>query len=348
MTTTVTTVQATADERDLVERAGQVARQPGVRLASGAGDAALPPSLAHVVTAAGAALAGGGPVAVVGTDAEVSPAGAAALLGVTRQYVDRLIATGVLPARRLPGSRYRRIPVHAVLARRTGRSADGQPAPAPATDADDDADADLPTGAPPRGTATTARGRERRERLIAATSRLVAERGFHSVGIVDIGRAAGVSGAAIYRHFPNKTQMLVAVFDQVVDELLDGSAQIVASDRAPAAMLEALVRHHVRLVLRNPAVFGVYSQESHNLPTEDRTRLRRNQRTYVLRWSAALRDLRPELDDDDIRTRVQVTFGLLNSLADFPSPLPADQLGRLLRSMAMASLTAIDAPPSSP
>jgi hypothetical protein len=108
-------------------------------------------------------------------------------------------------------------------------------------------------------------------------------------------------------------------------------------------MLNALVHHHVRLVLRNPAVFGVYSQESHNLPAADRTRLRRNQRTYVLRWSAALRNLRPELDDDDARARVQLTFGLLNSLADFPSSLPPEQLRRLLRSMALASLTATDA-----
>ena len=204
-------------------------------------------------------------------------------------------------------------------------------------------DGDQPASAPPRTTAATARGRDRRERLIAATARLVAERGFHSVGITEIGAAAGVSGAAIYRHFPNKTQMLVAVLDQVVDELLDGSAQIVASGVAPSEMLATLVRHHVRLVLRNPAVFGVYSQESHNLPSEDRSRLRRNQRAYVLRWSAALTDLLPALGDDEATDPVQVTFGLLNSLADFPSPLPPERLAALLTSMALASLTAPEA-----
>ncbi|MDQ1425186.1 MAG: hypothetical protein QOD72_2684 [Acidimicrobiaceae bacterium] len=341
MTSRVTTVRASTAERDLVEHAGRLARRPGVRLVSGADHAVLPVSLAQVVAAAGDVLVSGAPVAVVGSEAEVSPAEAAALLGVTRQYVDRLIANGVLPVRRLPGSRYRKIPVQSVLARRDGRPDRSEPAPA----ADD---VDLPSAAPPRSSATTARGRERRLRLIAATARLVAERGFHSVGIVDIGRAAGVSGAAIYRHFPNKTQMLVAVFDDVVNELLDGSARIVASDRATVEMLDALVRHHVRLVMRNPAVFGVYSQESHNLPAADRTRLRRNQRSYVLRWSAALRNLRPELDDDEARTRVQVTFGLLNSLADFPSSLPPEQLRRLLTSMALASLTVTDVPAPTP
>ena len=303
-------VRAGAEERELVAHASRLAQRRGARLVNGRESVELPASLAQLVAAAGEALAGDGPVAIVSADAEVSPAEAAKLLGVTRQYVDRLIAGGALPARRLPGSRYRKIPVRAVLAHHP----DHRDEPRQPLSVDD---GDQPASAPPRTTAATARGRERRERLIAATARLVAERGFHSVGITEIGAAAGVSGSAIYRHFPNKTQMLVAVLDQVVDELLDGSAQIIASGVAPSEVLATLVRHHVRLVLRNPAVFGVYSQESHNLPSEDRSRLRRNQRAYVLRWSAALTDLLPALGDDEARTRVQVTFGLLNSLAEF-------------------------------
>jgi excisionase family DNA binding protein len=48
--------------------------------------------------------------------AEVTPAGVADLLGVTRQFVDRLLADGALEFRRLPGSKHRRIKVGAVLA----------------------------------------------------------------------------------------------------------------------------------------------------------------------------------------------------------------------------------------
>ena len=56
-------------------------------------------------------------------EAEVSPAEAAKLLGVSRQYVDRLVANGVLPARQLPDSRYRKIPARAVLAHRSAKDA---------------------------------------------------------------------------------------------------------------------------------------------------------------------------------------------------------------------------------
>lgn len=57
--------------------------------------------------------------------AGVTPAEAAKLPGVSRQYVDRLIASDVLPVRRLPGSSYRRIPARAVLAQRARR--EGKP-----------------------------------------------------------------------------------------------------------------------------------------------------------------------------------------------------------------------------
>ncbi|MHB1525054.1 MAG: MerR family transcriptional regulator [Candidatus Dormibacteria bacterium] len=84
-------------------------------------------------------VAKGEQVVILRPDREVTPAGAAELLGVTRQFVDRLLADGVLAFRRLPSSKHRRIKLGDVLAlaaergrRRQGtdaiRSALGQPA----------------------------------------------------------------------------------------------------------------------------------------------------------------------------------------------------------------------------
>ena len=75
-------------------------------------------------------VAHGERVVVLRIDDEVSPAEAAEMLGVTRQFVDRLLADEVLACRRLPGSRHRRIRVQDVVAvgvepdaRRAGREA---------------------------------------------------------------------------------------------------------------------------------------------------------------------------------------------------------------------------------
>lgn len=61
------------------------------------------------------AVAQGARVVVMRAEDEVTPTEAAKLMGVTRQFVDRLCEDGVLAFRRLPGSRHRRIRVEDVL-----------------------------------------------------------------------------------------------------------------------------------------------------------------------------------------------------------------------------------------
>jgi len=60
-------------------------------------------------------VADGERIVVLRTEDEVTPSQAAKMLGVTRQYVDRLCDTEVLSFRRLPGSRHRRIRVQDVI-----------------------------------------------------------------------------------------------------------------------------------------------------------------------------------------------------------------------------------------
>jgi AcrR family transcriptional regulator len=200
--------------------------------------------------------------------------------------------------------------------------------------------------------APTARGRRRRERLLTVTAELVAERGFHAVGIADIGAAAGVTGSAIYRHFPSKRDILVALLDRVVDDLLAGAQDVVATASAPDDALDRLLRAHVDFAIRDRALIRVYDQEADHLPADDRHRIRRTQRAYADVWTRALRDARPGLDAETARAAVHGAFGLVNSVADYTSALPADTLATLLTTMARAALdqaaTTIPASTSAP
>lgn len=96
---------------------------PNPRVVLGSEDLELPPSLARLFAAGATALSEGYSLALASEGAEVSPAEAGKLLGVSRQYVDRLVANGILPARQLPHSRYRKIPARAVLAHRVAKDA---------------------------------------------------------------------------------------------------------------------------------------------------------------------------------------------------------------------------------
>lgn len=116
----VTQFRSSTRERRKLHAVRELVDHPKGRVAVVVGDQTveLPRSLVEVLFAAADVLQDGDTLALVNEQSEVSPAEAAKLLGVSRQYIDRLIANDVLPSRRLPGSAYRKIPVSAVLAHR--------------------------------------------------------------------------------------------------------------------------------------------------------------------------------------------------------------------------------------
>ncbi|MDQ3756330.1 MAG: helix-turn-helix domain-containing protein [Actinomycetota bacterium] len=119
----VAEIRATDVERHRLRAIRSLVHDPDAVVTVSVGEEAvrLPAPLLRVLLAAADVLEDGDTVVLVNEEAEVSPAQAAKLLGVSRQYVDRLIAANVLPSRRLPKSSYRKIPVRAVLAHRTTR-----------------------------------------------------------------------------------------------------------------------------------------------------------------------------------------------------------------------------------
>ena len=175
-------------------------------------------------------------------------------------------------------------------------------------------------------TAPTPRGQRTRDALIHATASLVAERGFHAVGISDIGAAAGVSGAAIYRHFANKDELLAAVFESVVDELIDGARR--------ATTLAMLIDAHVSFAIRHRTVIRVYEQEAHNLSQESYRRVRRQQRRYANLWVAIVAQEHPAWTPAIANAAVHATFGLINSVSNYRPTLPAPEHRRLLIELA--------------
>ena len=90
---------------------------------------------------------------------------------------------------------------------------------------------------------------DRRRQLVAAAERLVAERGFLAVRLEDIGAAAGVSGPAIYRHFPNKEALLVELLVGISTRLLAGATDVVARADNPEDALNGLIDFHLDFAL---------------------------------------------------------------------------------------------------
>lgn len=154
---------------------------------------------------------------------------------------------------------------------------------------------------------------DRRAQLLAAAEQLMAERGYTTVRLEDIGAAAGVSGPAIYRHFPSKEALLVELLVGISARLLDGARAVVAAADHPDAALDDLIEFHLDFALGEPDLIRIQDRDLSSLPAAVQRQVRRAQRSYVEIWVGVLRELNPQLHDDDARVMAHAAFGLLNS-----------------------------------
>ena len=189
----------------------------------------------------------------------------------------------------------------------------------------------------PRETPRALAKADRRRAILGAASRLFAERGFDRVSMEDLGSAAGVSGPAVYRHFPGKQSVLAALLIDVSQGLFDGGSEVIDEGADAAATLGALVTFHVSFALANADVIRVQDRDLESLASPEQHRVRTLQRNYVELWVGVLARLDGQADAADLRVKAHAAFGLINST---PHSGHSAATGRILEAMAWAALRA--------
>jgi AcrR family transcriptional regulator len=178
----------------------------------------------------------------------------------------------------------------------------------------------------------------RREQILRVAARLFATHGFHGVSIAELGAAVGVSGPALYRHFPSKEALLGEILVAISRRLQAGGAERAARIEDPDELLESLVDFQLDFTMHEPELITVQDRDLANLAEADRHEVRALQRSYVEVWVGVLRRLRPELAEEDARVAAHAVFGLLNSTPySAPGTDPA-RVAAQLRRMALAAL----------
>ena len=185
---------------------------------------------------------------------------------------------------------------------------------------------------------------DRRLQLLSSAERLFAERGFLAVRLEDIGAAAGVSGPAIYRHFPNKESLLVELLVGISTRLLAGAREVRSRETDAAAALDGLIDFHLDFALGEPDLIRIQDRDLAHLPAAAQRQVRRAQRQYVEVWVGVLRELEPALAEADARLMAHAVFGLLNSTPHSLKPADgkaarAARSRAVMRAMTVAALT---------
>lgn len=181
---------------------------------------------------------------------------------------------------------------------------------------------------------------QRREKIMQAAVELIAESGYASVSISAIGKRAGIVGSGVYRHFDSKAAVLVAIFEQVIDDLLSGlptDAEI-ASD--PPAALSSAIAAQIDFVVGKRPIAQVYYGEIKSLSDLDSRRLRRKQRKYIERWVDLVSVLRSDLSEAATRVLVHSAVGAIHSVLNHSPNIDDQELSDLLADSARRVLEA--------
>lgn len=184
----------------------------------------------------------------------------------------------------------------------------------------------------------------RREQILDIAADLFAHRGFHGVSVAELGAACGISGPALYKHFPSKDAVLAEMLVSISERLLaEGTSRAQAAPDERAA-IEALVEWHIEFALEHRALIVVQDRDWSSLPEAARERVRSLQRAYVDVWADRLERVHRGLHRERARAMAHAAFGLLNS-TPHSGLIPDGQMHDLLKEMALGALLPPDRDP---
>jgi AcrR family transcriptional regulator len=115
---------------------------------------------------------------------------------------------------------------------------------------------------PGRPAGRTAQGDAARERLYATATELIAARGYEATTLRDIAKEAGVSVGLLYRYFPSKQAVVIALYDELSSEYARQAARLPPGrwrDRFLFALktsLRVLEPHQMALRALTPVMVG--------------------------------------------------------------------------------------------
>lgn len=155
--------------------------------------------------------------------------------------------------------------------------------------------------------------KERRSRIIRSAAMLASENDFDQVQMQDVAREAKVAIATLYRYFPSKTHLFVALLRRQIDRLADVVPELAAGQEPAVAVAELLVAA-TRQLLERPkfavAIIGAVNVANAETVT-DAALIDRAFYDLVLRTA---RVTEPDVEGQRaVRLLVQCWFGLLTT-----------------------------------
>ncbi len=129
-----------------------------------------------------------------------------------------------------------------------------------------------------------------RQRIVAESARLFADRGYHATGVADISRAAGLGSGALYHHMGSKEEILLEICRPHVIEVLARGEAIQCSDEPALQKLRKLARVHMEMIATRTLELRVSLRELDSFTGSNKIEMRQLRDRTEAVWDAIVAD----------------------------------------------------------
>jgi AcrR family transcriptional regulator len=135
-------------------------------------------------------------------------------------------------------------------------------------------------------TRRSAKWHARRESIIDTSAGIFARRGYHATGMAELCTANGLGKGALYHYIGSKEELLAAIHDRVMDEVILSAGRVDAAGGSPSEQLEMLGDELLDIIARYPDHVWVFLHEFPALTDDRAEQFRRRRREYERRVEA--------------------------------------------------------------
>lgn len=177
----------------------------------------------------------------------------------------------------------------------------------------------------------------RKEQILRAAANLYHVKGYGQSSMRDLADAVGISIAGLYYYFSSKDDIVYAILEGAVDDLLANLQAARDSSNEPEQRVLAMLLANIPLVVNKRAEFRIMLDMLDRLPPDRQAVIRKKQREAVLIMRTELQQLQAkgQIDSDlDLNALTLLLNGMINWLYFWYKPNGRLNLNELAELMA--------------
>ena len=187
----------------------------------------------------------------------------------------------------------------------------------------------------------------RRDAILAAAASRFRRQGFERTSVREIAQAMGMTSGSIFYHFATKEELLVAIMEEGVRDIMQSVRDGLAGETRLPERLLSMVRSHLKALLGTRLdAMTVLLYEWRSLSPAAQTRVMASRDAYETLWMTPISEAAAlGLVDTDVVLVRQTVLGALNWTAQWYRPggrLDIDALAQRMYAMLFPRVVASD------